>query len=162
MSQVEHEGLGVAGLAQTLDGVGVPQQVRPDPLVEPGPGCGRLDDLPAPLAVDGEEAVIQTQALVIGVAFQPGRQQLRAGHQPGFAALPLDGEHRAAVEVSHLPGGQGQGLADPQARLEQGVDEQGVPQPVPAPAGRGEFLHLLRGEIRDQGQVPGHQPGAAH
>ncbi len=99
MSQVDPEGLGVAGLAQ---------EVRPDLFGELGPGRGGLDDLPAPLAGEGEEAVVQTQTLVAGVAWQPGGQQVGTGHQAEFAAFPLYGEDGAAVEVPQVAGGEGQ------------------------------------------------------
>jgi len=67
---VQLQGPGVAGLSQALQGPGVAEQVGVNPFGDPGPGRGLLDDLPGPLAVDGEQAVIQAQLLVKGKALE--------------------------------------------------------------------------------------------
>ena len=157
MSQVQLQGPGVAGLPQALDGVRVAQEVGVNLLVYSSPLGGFFDDLPAPLAVDLEEPVVQPQLPVKGVALQPVGQRIRAGYQPGLLAFPLNVEHGPTRKAADLPGRDAQGLGDPQSRLEEGEDQEFIPGLVPPLAGLAHPGDLLGGEVGHDEESPGDQ-----
>jgi hypothetical protein len=58
-----------------------------------------------------------------------------------------------------MPHGEGEGLGDPQAGLEEHQDEQGVPVPLPPPATFTQPADLGRGQVGHYLQGPGRQAG---
>ena len=58
-----------------------------------------------------------------------------------------------------MPQGKAQGLGDPETRLEEHQDQEGVPVPLPPLAAGAQLLDLLGGEVGDQAQGPGRQAG---
>lgn len=155
VAQVDLQGLGVAGLAQPLDGIRVAQEVGVHLLGDAGLLRRFLQNLPGPLAGDAKDRLIESQVLVKGVALKAVGQGVGASHHPGLPALPDDMEHGVALMGADPPRGQAQGFRDPQPRLKQGVDEQPVSFPVPPRAGPGHGLHLCGGEVGDDLQGPG-------
>ena len=120
--QVDLQGLGVARLPEPFDGVAVPQEVRVHPLGDPGLLCRRPDDLPGSGPVDGEEAVVKLEALVVGIALEERRQVVRTGHHPGL--LPFAKIYKTEWPFcgAHPPGRDPQRLGDSDSGLKEGVD----------------------------------------
>lgn len=87
VAQVDLQRLGVASLPEPFDGVAVPQEVRVHPLGDPGVLCRRPDDLPGSGSVDGEQALVQLEPLVVGKALEERRQVVRTSHHPGLLSL---------------------------------------------------------------------------
>lgn len=112
MSQVNLQGPGVAGLPQALDGPGVPKEMGVNSFADPGPLGGFLNDLPGPPAVDLEDAVIQPQLFVEGIAFQAMGQASWAGDQAGLTPFSLDVQGGIALIALYPSRGQAQGLGD--------------------------------------------------
>ena len=153
VAQVQLQGPGVAGLPQALDGSGVTKKVGVEPLPQAGVGGRGADDLPGPLPAHREEAVGRAQAPVEGIGLEAVAESGGAGHQPGLAALADD--LQGARLPAEMPHRQAQGLGDPEAGLEKHQDEEGVPIPLPPPAGGAQLLDLVGGEVRHYLQGPG-------
>jgi hypothetical protein len=149
---------GVAGLPQALfDGPGVPEEVGVDAFPQSGlGGCG-ADDLPGPLAANGEEPVGRAQAPVEGEGLEAVDQCGRAGHQPGPS--PLADNLQGPRLPAEMPHGEGQGLGDPETGLKEHQNEEGVPVFLPTPAAPAQLLDLLGRQVGDQAQGPGRQAG---
>lgn len=157
VAQVDLQGLRVAGLPQSLDGIRVAQKVRIHLLGDAGLLRRFLQNLPGPLAGDAKYRLVESQVLVKGMALKAVGQGVRAGHHPGLPALADDMEDTVPLMGADPPRGQAQGLRDPQPRLKQGVDKQPVSFLVPPLAGPGHGLHLCGGEEGDDLQGPGEQ-----
>ena len=157
MAQVVLQRLGVSGLAESLDSVGVAEQVRVDAFPQASfLGCSG-DDLISAEALDGKEAVGTLQAMAEGISLETLGQGYGAGYPAGFAALANEPEGGASVKDFHVGRCQAQGLRDAEPCLEHHPDEESVAvsgawalqRRVLKPA------HFVRGEVGDYGCRPG-------
>jgi len=152
---VDLEGLGVPRLPQPLDGIRVPEKVRPDPFVQTRPFSGLLYDLPSCLPADGEKSVVQIQLSVEGIAFEPVGQVIGTGNHAGLFTFAPDVQDRMAIVSSNRTRTQRQSLGDPQPSLEEKQNQKGISPPVPPPASLGNLAGFFRGEIGDNLGSPG-------
>ena len=106
-----------------------------------------LDDLPSPFPVDVEYWIVFIYLSVIGVALEPVRQVIRAGNHTGLFSFAGDEKNCLAFLDTDFPGGETQGLGDPQARLVKKQDQERVTFLVAAGNGVHHLPYLIFREI---------------
>ena len=146
------QGAGVAGLPEALDSPGVAKEMGVNPFGDPGPLGGCLDNRPGSLAVDLEDAVIEPQFSVKGEALEAMGQVFGTGYQARFAAFTQDIEHGALLLDADTAGGQAYAFGDAHSGLEEGVDQELIPEPVAPLAGSRQASHFLPGQVGDYTQ----------
>jgi hypothetical protein len=91
------------------------------------------------------------------MALEAMGQTLGAGHQAGFATFAQDVQGDAVGMALDRSGGEAQGLGNAQPGLEEGKDQELVPEPVASLAGGRYAGHFLPGEVGDETQGLGDQ-----
>lgn len=104
MTQVYLQRLWIASFPQAIDSIRVPEQVTINPFGDPGPFCCRLYNLEGTKPVDGEEPIIQSKFVLIGIASQAVSQAFRAGHQPVLLPLASYMENGQLLISPDMPG----------------------------------------------------------
>jgi len=153
--QVNLQGPRVAGLPKALDSIRVPEEMGVHPLAYSGSFGSFLDDLPGALTVDLKDPVIEVQLFVEGVALEAMGQVPGTGHRSGLACLALDMKGSPLFRDVDSAGSKAKGLGDAHPGLEEGEDEELIPEAIPPLAGSRQAGYFLPGEIRDGAQSIG-------
>jgi hypothetical protein len=77
---------------------------------------------------------------------------VRTGYQAGFAAFTQNIENRSPLLGADAAGGQAQNFGDAHPGLEEGVDQELIPEAVSALAGGAQAADLLPGQVGDDTQ----------
>jgi hypothetical protein len=133
----------------------MPEEMGVHPLAYSGSFGSFLDNLPSALTVDLKDPVIEFQLFAEGVALEAMGQVPGTGHRSGLACLALDVKGSPFFGDADAAGGKAKGFGDAHPGLEEGEDEELIPEAIAPLAGSRQAGYFLPGEIRDDAQSMG-------